>query len=160
MANNFFAQKFGQQAQQQPPAPAPAPPSNLPWWATNSPQPVVQRPPALPQPVAQQVTSQQGEVHIGDLLADGGYVYTSGKAQSQRDQSRCPECGSGNYLHIAGQESRSMRCFDCGHNDMFSHSTAGASGIGQKNVAPPRPARVQTLSEGNFNPRGIVGRVS
>lgn len=158
---NFWANRVAQQqAPAAPPQPAPAPASNAPWWlpkqAPQVPQQVVQQP-QVPQ---QGVPDENGQVPIGYLLHQEGYQYTSDKAQSARDTERCPECDSGNYLKPKGVPNAMKQCFECGYNPRFAHSTAGASGIGQKNVEAPRPARVQTLSEGNFNPKVIVGRVA
>lgn len=148
--SNFWANKVGvQQPQQQaPPAPQPV----RPWW---QPAPVQQtqtapaqqpqyqpgQPPAQPQ---QASVDPNQQYHIGDLLRQDGYTTT--KAVSARSDERCPSCGSGNYLNIAGSETRPKRCFDCGHNPMFSHSTAGVTGTGQQNVAAPRAARVQVTA--------------
>lgn len=145
---NFWANRVGvPQAPQQ----APQPPQSVrPWW---QPAPVQQtqtapvQQPQQPQFQPGQPPSQQASVdpnqqyHIGDLLRQDGYTTT--RAVSARSDERCPSCGSGNYLNIAGSETRPKRCFDCGHNPMFSHSTAGVTGTGQQNVAAPRAARVQ-----------------
>lgn len=73
------------------------------------------------------------------LLQQDGY--TTEKARSAADTERCPDCGSGNYMHIAGQKSRAKRCYDCGYNPMFTHSTHGISIVGQN--LPQKSARVQ-----------------
>lgn len=104
----------------------------------------------------QQQTVQQGEVPIEVLLAQENYTTT--KAASARDSERCPDCDSGNYMRSAQAPNSMKQCFDCGYNERFLHTTHGASGIGQKNL-PVKTARVQTLSENNFNPQQVIGRV-
>lgn len=161
----FWSERLGVAPSQPAPAPAPAPASTTPWWmpqpAPQQPQSAPQQPqaPAPQQPVQQQPSSvpPDGESHFGDLLHQDGY--TTEKAQSARDSESCPECGSGNYMAAKGHPNSMKQCFNCGYNPRFAHSTAGAASTGQKNVAPPRPARVQLLAEGNFNPGQIVGRV-
>jgi hypothetical protein len=154
----FWAQRL--QAASAPPAAPPAPPGNTPWWMPQAPAPAPQQPTqpapaALPGPPQQASVAPTGEVPIGDLLRQDGY--TTEKAQSARDGEGCPSCGSPNYMHIGGLQSRAKRCFECGYNPMFEHSTAGASGIGQN--IPVKSARVQTGGESHFNPQMIVGRV-
>lgn len=157
---SFWANRLGVQPQQ-PQAPAHPQPAHQapagPWWAV--PQPAQQ------QSVQQTVTPQQqgsvtpaGEAHFGDLLSQDGY-HTE-KAQSAKDSELCPECDSPNYLAPKGHPNAMKQCFNCGYNPRFAHSTAGASGIGQSNVAAPKPARVQRLNQSNFNPGTIVGRVT
>lgn len=156
---SFWAQRLGtQQPAQQAPPPPPAP--TQPWW-----QPRPATPPAAPQQPYQQAPQQpqqqsvpaDGKVPFGDLLQQDGY--TTEKAQSARDSEPCPDCGSPNYIAPKGHPNAMKQCFECGYNPRFAHSTAGASGIGQNNVAPPKAARVQTGGESNFNPGTIVGRV-
>lgn len=157
---SFWAQRVGvPQAPQQAPAPAPAPAGNRPWW---SPAPLQTAPQIVPnqphqQPGTQASVLPNGTSHIGDLLAQEGY--TTEKAQSAKSGERCPSCSSGNYLNIAGLESRAKRCFDCGYNPMFTHSTHGATAVGQSNVAAPVPARVQQMNTNTFDARHIVGHV-
>lgn len=151
---NFWADRLGQATPPVPQQPAPAPPSNRPWW---QPAPVQPQAPAAPQPVYQQVQqqtpqTQDGKVPIGVLLQQT--EYTTDRAQSAKDSERCPDCGSGNYLHIAGQEKRAKRCFDCGSNPMFSHSTQGISTVGQN--LPQKVARVQNAPVRGAAPMGSL----
>jgi hypothetical protein len=112
----------------------------------------------VPQGAQQASVTPDGEYHIGDLLTQ--QEYTSSKAQSTRDNELCPDCDSPNYMRSKESPNSMKQCFNCGFNPRFAHSTAGASAIGQKNVAPPRPARVQALTQSNYNPQTIVGRVA
>lgn len=154
--SGFWAQKLGQQAAPAaPPAPV-QPASTRPWWM---PAQVQQQAPAAPQQVVVQQAPQQqqtGEVPIEILLSQENYTTT--KAASARDSERCPDCNSGNYMRSAQSPNSMKQCFDCGYNERFLHTTHGASGIGQKNL-PVKTARVQTLSENNFNPQQVIGRV-
>lgn len=164
--SDFWAKRLGTQVPPAPPAPAPAPASNRPWWM---PAPVQQAPQItppggpLPNPAPVHQAQQEGsvlpsgEAHFGDLIRQDGY--TTEKAQSARDGERCPDCGGVNYMRSKESPNSMKQCFECGYNPRFAHSTAGASGIGQQNVAPPVAARVQTMAEGNFNPGVIIGRV-
>lgn len=65
--------------------------------------------------------------------------------------TRCPECGSGNYM---GRGGNMPRCFDCGFvpNRDFRHSTQGLVGDGPSSPAPGQQS-------GSYNPQNIVGRV-
>jgi hypothetical protein len=118
-----------------------------------APAPVQQQIP-VPQPQGQVAPDQ--EVDLTSLLHQDGY--TSTKAQSAKDTALCPECDSPNYLAAKGHPNAMKQCFNCGYNPRFEQSMAGASGIGQKNL-PVHTARAQTLSENNFNPGTLVGRV-
>ncbi|MFE9412363.1 hypothetical protein ACFYN0_26745 [Streptomyces sp. NPDC006704] len=73
------------------------------------------------------------------------------KAQSARDNSRCPNCGSGNYM--APQGTQNHRCYDCGYPRL--QSTSGM--IASSSDGPARPARAQTQSSPTLNT--IIGRV-
>jgi hypothetical protein len=158
VSNNFWAARLGQQPAQQPQQPAPAPASNRPWWEP----PVTPQQPSAPAPVAPQQPVQQAPVpqnqerHLADLLTQP--EYSSTKARSAQDAEFCPSCGSGNYLHIGGLLNRPKRCFECGFNPMFEHSTAGASGIGQN--LPQHSARAQNIAPAGAPPMGsVVDRV-
>ena len=120
----------------------------------------IQAAPAAPQPAPQQQTppTQQsvGEVPIEVLL--GQQDYTTTKAKSADDGERCPDCRSSNYMRSSTSPNSMKQCFNCGYNERFLHSTHGASGIGQRDL-PVHEARNQVLSESNWNPQTIVGRV-
>lgn len=159
---NFWAERLGQQTPAAAPAPSPAPAGNRPWWMPQTAPPPVQQTPQqpvqqYPQQVQQSTVPPDGEAHFGDLLHQD--AYTTDKAQSARDTELCPDCSSPNYIAPKGYPNAMKKCFNCGYNPRFAHSTAGATGIGQKNVAPPRAARAQTLATSNFNPGVIIGRV-
>jgi hypothetical protein len=154
--SDFWAKKLGRPAPASvyasPEAPAaPQQPVNTrAWW---QPAQAVPIPTAAPQQPTG--TSADGTSNFGSLLQQGEYHTT--KARSARSDDRCPNCGSGNYLHIAGRDNRPMRCFDCGHNPMFEHEMAGvevhAEGI------PVFAARGQTRSTNNFNPQHIIAHI-
>lgn len=157
--SNFWSQRLAPAAQPQQAPAAPQPASTAPWWLPQTVAPVQPQQPA--QTVQQTVvpTPQQasvapdGKAHFGDLLQQDGY--TTEKAQSAKDSTTCPDCGSPNYMGVKGSPNAMKQCFECGFNPRFAHSTAGASGIGQQNVAAPRPARVQNVATG-APPMGTV----
>lgn len=135
-----------------PPQQAPPPqPSGGPWWmpgaaprTVTQPQQVPVQQPGTVQPGSTPAGPSTGEVPIELLLQQD--QYTTEKAQSARDAERCPDCDSVNYMAPKGHPNAMKQCFECGFNPRFAHSTAGASGIGQKNVEAPRAARVQVNS--------------
>lgn len=149
--------------QQQQPAQQPVvAPSNRPWWQPAPMVPQVQQPAPQPQQQAlQQVqpgsVTPEGQSHIGDLLRQDGYH--SEKAQSSKDTEPCPDCGSPNYMRSKESPNSMKQCFECGFNPRFAHSTAGASGIGQQNVAAPRPARVQNVATGAPPMGTVIGHI-
>jgi hypothetical protein len=160
--SNFWQQRF---VQQQPQAPAAPPSPTQPWWMagrTPAPNPVQQ---ATTQQAAQEAlnglangsVAPSGESHFGDLLAQDGY-HTE-KAQSAKDSEPCPDCGSPNYIAPKGHPNAMKQCFECGYNPRFAHSTAGASGIGQQNVADPRPARAQNVATGAPPMGTVIGHI-
>lgn len=78
----------------------------------------------------------------------------STRAQSARDASRCPGCGSGNYM--APQGTSKMRCYDCGYP--LVQAGSGVSSTGGSSAGAPIPAR-QPNQGGGFNPTVIVDRI-
>lgn len=166
--NDFWAKRLGQQRPQEPaPAPQQPAPANQPWWAVPRPQQPAPAPPQAPPAGTQTAPVQQaplpqsqpdGEVPIEVLWSDPNYRPTKPpKSDRLSGGEVCPACRSGNYLNIGGLETRAKRCFDCGYNPMFEHSTAGASAVDKD--TPTRTARGQTLQTSNFNPSKIIGRV-
>lgn len=99
--------------------------------------------PVVPTPQQPNPQPQQGEQHFGDLIRQD--EYTTDKAQSIKDNERCPDCQSPNYVRSSQNPNSMKSCFDCGYNPRFQHSTHGATGIGQQNL-PTRSARSQTMS--------------
>lgn len=167
--SGFWAQRVGA-SQQQATAPATVAARNQPWWmpgvapqSTSAPvhEQVVEAARwgqgTVQQPQQQATVAPQQEVSIGALLSQDGY--TTEKAKSAQDNEPCPDCGSPNFIRPHTSKNAMKQCFNCGYNERFAHSTAGASGIGQKNVAPPKAARVQALTQNNYNPQSIIGRV-
>ncbi len=148
MPSDFWAKKLGSPAQPQPAVP-PVQSSQQPWWA---PTQVVTQP---QQTNVQQNVTDAGESDIGTLLQQEHYTTT--KARSNRSSDRCPNCGSGNYLNIAGMESRPKRCFECGYNPLFEHTMAGLSA--HTDGIPVKTARGQAANKSDYNPRNIIGRV-
>ena len=153
--SDFWAKRLGAAtAPAAAPAPAPATNAGSPWWSVPTPAAT---------PPASQATPDNGYgsgiPSVDEQQAFSNLIhqenYTTTKAQSARDGERCPNCDGPNYLHIGGLKTRAKRCFDCGYNPMFEQSMAGVSGTGQN--IPVKTARVQTLSQNNFNPRQVIG---
>lgn len=83
----------------------------------------------------------------------------SPKAQSSRQNDRCPECNSGNYGRGIGPESTNIkaRCYDCGYPLMQSGSGVSSP---SSSGAPVRAAKqLANLSTDGYNPRLIVDRI-
>lgn len=160
--SDFWARRLNKSQSQQPPTavsdtPASAP-GNRPWWMPQ--QAAAPTPPQTPGTVVQHppqgIVTEDGKAHFGDLLRQDGYTTT--KAQSARDQERCPACDSPNYV-ADKSNSRSMKhCFDCGSNPRFEQTMAGISGTGQN--IPVKTARVQNAPVPGAPPLGtVVGHV-
>ena len=138
MTSNFWAQRLGQQTQTTPVAPAApvAAPSNAgAWWMPQQPAPAPQQP--VQQVTQHPVADPNAQVPIEILLSQEDY--TTDKAKSAKMHDKCPDCGSPNFMGI-GRAAK--RCAECGYNELFTHSTHGATGIGQKDL-PVYAARVQ-----------------
>ncbi len=141
--SDFWAKRL-QGISPAPLAPA-APPTQQdllrPWW-----QPAPEQQLTVPVP-------PPGELNGHERLAVD--EYTTNRAQSARESSRCPECASGNYMHIAGQKQRPMRCYECGYNELgYQHSTAGLSA--HSSDVPVHAARVQVGNVSDYNPRHVI----
>jgi hypothetical protein len=82
------------------------------------------------------------------------------KAQSQKSNSRCPNCSSGNYMKVGTQSNQGgmfdvMRCYDCGYPKTQTGTGAGfPTGSG----GPATPAKQPAKGTG-FNPSVIVDRI-
>jgi len=72
------------------------------------------------------------------------------KAISARDQERCPNCMSGNYM--APQGTQRKRCYECGY-PIIQQGSGASTGSG------PVQASKQASQGGGFQPNVIVGRV-
>lgn len=93
-----------------------------------------------------------------DLLNQENYTTTKAKSN---DGSFCPECGSGNFVRIAGRTSPTAprRCFNCGYNELgYQHTTAGLSATSDN--VPTYDARVQKATSNNFNPQHVIAHVN
>lgn len=139
--SNFWASKIT------PSQPAPQPVTSGAWWAPAPPansqaQPVAPVVIQTPQQVQYGSTTAPGQVPIGVLLAQD--EYTSTRAESARDSSRCPECESVNFISPKGMPNAMKQCFDCGHNDRFSQTMSGITTGGQN--IPVKTARQQHLN--------------
>ncbi len=75
------------------------------------------------------------------------------KAVSSRDNERCPNCVSNNYMAPTGTTRK--RCYDCGYPIVQAGSGAGSTG---SSGGAPTAAK-QPNQGGGFNPTTIVGRI-
>lgn len=163
MSGNFWANRLGTAPAQAAPEQVPVAPPTQPWWVTPTPQQhvvVQQQPPAADQALTSPQglvppSQANGEQHFGDLISQ--QEYTTTKAQSAKDNERCPDCQSGNYVAPSGQPNMMKQCFNCGYNPRFQHSTHGISSTDP--AIPVHTARGQTLSQNNFNPQKIIAHV-
>jgi ribosomal protein S27AE len=74
------------------------------------------------------------------------------RAQSARDQERCPGCMSGNYMAPVGTQRK--RCYDCGYPIVQAGTGVGGTGQGGSPIAAKQPSQ-----GGGFNPTVIVDRI-
>lgn len=121
------------------------------WWAkklgNNGPLPTT--PPTSPStPSVYRPPAQTPNVQVSyDPNAD--QLVT--RAQSARDNERCPGCNSGNYMAPIGTQRK--RCYDCGYPLVQQ-----GSGVGDTGSGPAIPAK-QAGQNGGFNPNIIVDRI-
>ena len=74
------------------------------------------------------------------------------KAQSAKQQARCPGCNSGNYMAVQGSKSR---CYDCGYP-----LVQAGTGVGLPSQSSGPAIAAKQPNQGNgFNPTTIVGRL-
>ena len=113
--SNWWADKLGTSAPQQPQQPQYQPP----------PQPQYQGPGQVPYMPPQQQAPEPPT-----------------KAQSASQTGRCPECGSGNYMLLPG--AGAPRCYDCGYPIVQAGSglgsLLGATVVGEGTALQPHAA--------------------
>jgi hypothetical protein len=123
--------------------------SNADWWAKKlgqQPAPTQTRPsnmPAMPpsqQPMAPMPSFQPQQTT---------------RAQSANQTSSCPDCGSANYMSVA---SAAPRCFDCGYPLEQSGSRYGS--LAGAHVEGATKSSQGNDPTSNWNPQGIIGRIS
>lgn len=94
--------------------------------------------------------------NILDLLSQVDYTTTKAKSN---DGGRCPECDSGNWMHIRGSLNAPHRCFDCGFNELgYQHELAGISATSEQ--VPTYTARVQQGTKNDFDPTHIIQHIT
>jgi len=124
--------------------------SNADWWAQKlgNTQPVQQgRPvPNIPMPPSQQPMTPMPTFQQQP---------SAGRAQSASQVLSCPECGSGNYMSVAGT---APRCFDCGYPIEQSGSRYGNLSTARVEGAAQSARGNDTKS--NWNPQGIIGTIN
>jgi ribosomal protein L37E len=124
--------------------------SNADWWAQKlgNAQPVQQgRPvPNIPMPPSQQPMTPMPTLQQQP---------SAGRAQSASQVLSCPECGSGNYMSVAGT---APRCFDCGYPIEQSGSRYGNLSTARVEGAAQSARGNDTTN--NWNPQGIIGSIN
>lgn len=121
------------------------------WWASRLAQTPQQAPvgrpadlppmPPMQQPMQVMPTFQQ-------------QTQPSERAQSAKQTSTCPECGSGNFMAVS---NAAPRCYDCGYPISQSGSRYGSL-TGAHVEGNAQGARGNDTTN-NWNPQGIIGRI-
>lgn len=126
--------------------------SNSDWWAKklNTPQqPQTYRPdPTPPMPLSQQPMTQVPPFQPQVSQSEN-------RAQSAKQTTPCPECGSSNYLAVSGA---APRCYDCGYPIQQSGSRYG--NLAGAHVDGGAKQAAGNNIQSNWNPQGIIGRIN
>lgn len=124
-------------------------PSQGPWWAhqptgrSGPPQSTQQADPAS------QERSWDGEHTDEEVIKH----FTSKAFKARSNTASCPECGSANYARATPESY--LKCYNCGHNDRFSHTGGGiASSPGAT------PAKQTSFGGGGGSIHNFVGMAS
>lgn len=122
--------------------------SNADWWAKQlnikpAPAPADIPMPPSQQPMAKFPTPQPQPQQ------------TATRAQSAAQTQTCPDCGSSNYMSVAGA---APRCYDCGYPIQQAGSKYGS--LTGAHVEGPTKAAQGNDVQSNWNPQGIIGRVN
>jgi hypothetical protein len=122
--------------------------SNADWWAKQlgaQPAPAA-RPADIPMPPSQQPMTQYTPPQPQQ---------PSIRLQSATQTQSCPDCGSVNYMAI---QNAAPRCYDCGYPLQQSGSRYGA--LTGANVEGPTKQSAGNDPKSNWNPQGVIGRIS
>jgi hypothetical protein len=76
------------------------------------------------------------------------------RAQSAKQTTSCPDCGSGNYLTVS---NAAPRCFDCGYPLEQSGSRYGS--LAGAHIEGAAKSSLGNDPTSNWNPQGIIGRI-
>jgi hypothetical protein len=125
--------------------------NNADWWAKKlqqqQPQVAQRRPdPTPPMPPSQSPMDPMPSFQVPPNPAE--------RAQSSKQTSTCPECGSVNYMAVA---NAAPRCYDCGYPISQSGSRYGSL-TGAHVEGAAKGARGNDPAS-NWNPQGIIGRI-
>lgn len=120
------------------------------WWQAPA---LLQQ--SLPQPVAAPTAPPAS---LSEALLATGPVPS--KAMSARSNATCPSCGSDNYFRPTGHPNSMEKCFECGYNARFAHSTAGAGMPSGGDGGPVTPSKQVAHGglQNNFNPGVFINR--
>jgi ribosomal protein S27AE len=97
--------------------------SNADWWANKLAQTQAQAPVGRPTGLPPMPPSQQPMQAMPSFQPISSQAPQAPAAQSAQQTSRCPECGSGNYMAVA---NAAPRCYDCGYPISQSGSRYGS----------------------------------
>ena len=119
--------------------------SNADWWAKQLNIKPAPKPADIPMPPSQQPMTP--------YVAPQPQAPTT-KAQSANQTQTCPDCGSSNYMSVAGA---APRCYDCGYPLQQAGSKYGS--LTGAHVDGPTKAAQGNDVQSNWNPQGIIGRI-
>lgn len=127
--------------------------SNADWWAKKLQQQNPQTPQVPNQPRQANIPVAPSQVPMTPYVQP--LPEATSKAASSREVATCPDCGSGNYYGFNGSK---QRCYECGYPNEQSGSKYGS--LTGANVVGDTKASRGNDATNNYNPQGIIGRVS
>jgi hypothetical protein len=132
--------------------------SNNNWWANKLGTP--QNTSSTPATSLTPGTPYRPEQGNAPVVYDPKSDQTLIKAQSQKQETMCPNCYSGNYMKVGVQSTQSgsfdvMRCYDCGYPKIQQGSGAGLPSSSSGAATPAK----QPAKGSGFNPTVIVDRI-
>lgn len=164
--SDFWSRQAAKQQAQNPPPPPPEPQSG-PWWAQGS--TILTGRQTVPQEQPQGVTGtnftqgtltdrrgNQWEGYVPQINGNNVDGHDVSKAQSYKDQSTCPECGSSSFMKPSVTTVK--RCFDCNYTEgRFVHDAA-MNAIGGVTGGTRRAAQVSEVRvlDSQGRPTGYV----
>lgn len=125
--------------------------NNADWWAKKlgqQPQLNQGRPdPTPPMPPSQQPMDMMPPFQ--------GNSTSSEKAQSAKQTTTCPDCGSSNYFSF---QNSTPRCYECGYPVQQSGSRYGS--LAGARIEGTTKQATGNDTTNNYNPQGIIGSIN
>jgi hypothetical protein len=121
------------------------------WWSKKLGNPSTQSTPPTSPPASNVYRAPQQTPNV-QVSYDPNQDQLVTRAQSARDQERCPGCMSVNYMAPVGTQRK--RCYDCGYPIVQAGTGVGGTGQGGSPIAAKQPSQ-----GGGFNPTVIVDRI-